>query len=181
MRGTIILSIVAISGCASSSGARGTPTSDETVRIVGARETIELRTSATVTASLDTLFAPLDQVWRALPAAYEALAIRVTDLDSANHVIANSGLIVRRQLGKVALTRYLDCGDSQGVPSAETYEIRLSVLTRLQASAAGTSIVATSVQATGRPVSVSGMDVRCSSTRQLESRLVNALRAQLQR
>jgi len=175
-----MLSIVALAGCASSSTTRGTPTSDETVRIVGAGETIELRTSATVTASLDTILAPADQVWRALPAAYEALAIPVTHLDSATHVIANSGITVRRRLGKVPLTRYIDCGDSQGVPSAETYEIRLSVLTRLQAGATGTSIVATSVQATGRPVSLSGTDVRCSSTRQLESRLVNALRAQLQ-
>ncbi len=178
MRGTVTLSIVVLSGCASSGSARGTPTSDETVRIVGARETIELRTSATLTASLDTVLAPVDQVWRALPAAYEALAIPVTDLDSATHVIANSGITVRRQLGKVPLTRYLDCGDSQGAPSAETYEIHLSVLTRVQPAAAGTSIVATTVQATGRPVTLSGTYIRCSSTRQLESRLVNALRAQ---
>lgn len=180
MRGTIMLSIVALSGCASSGTVPGPRPSDESVRIVGARETVELRVSTTPTASSDTILAPLDRVWRALPTAYVALAIPVTDLDSASHVIANSGLTVRRQLGKVPLTRYLDCGDSQGVPSAETYEIQLSVVTRVRPGAGGISIVATLVQATGRPVTLSGADVRCSSTRQLESRLVNALRSQLQ-
>lgn len=171
-----MLSIVALTGCASSSAVPGRPTSDESIRIVGPGRAIELRTSPTSPASVDTLFAPLDQVWRALPAAYEAIAIPVTDLDSANHVIANSGLKVRRRLGNVPLTRYLDCGDTQGAPSAETYEIHLSVLTHVQAAGAWGSIVATTVEAMGRPVTFSGAAVRCSSTRALESRLADILR-----
>ncbi len=149
------------------------------MRIVGSTGAVELNTSPTVVARVDTIPAPLDQVWRMLPAAYDSLAIPLTRLDAANHVVGNAGLKVRGRLGNIPLTRYLDCGDSQGAPSAETYEILLSVFTQARPATSGTATVATTVQASGRPVTFSGEYVRCSSRGALESRLVNKLKSQL--
>lgn len=181
MRATAMLSIVALSSCASANPVPGRPTPDETVRIVGPSRTIELTTSPTVAARVETVWYPLYQVWRVLPAVYDSLAIPVTSLDTANHVIGNAGTKLRRRLGNVPLTRYLDCGDSQGAPSAETYEIHLSILTRVEPGASGSTTVATTIEASGKPVTLSGEYVRCSSTGTLESHLVSTLKAQLQR
>lgn len=174
-----MVSLAALSGCASANpAASGRPT-DESIRIVRPGQTVELRTSPSVATSVDTLFTPLAEAWRALPAAYAALAIPVTGSDSANHVVTSTDVKLRRQLGNVPLRRYLDCGDSQGVPSAETYEIHLSVVTRIQPGAPGTTITATTIQAMGRPVTFSGDYVRCSSTGALEAGLNEALRTKL--
>lgn len=179
MRATVLISLVTLSGCASSSAVPGHPTPTETVRIVGLTGAVALTTSPTVAARIDTFPAPLDEVWRILPAAYDSLAIPPTSLDAANHVVGNAGLKVRGRLGNVPLTRYLDCGDSQGAPSAETYEIHLSIFTQVQPGRSGTATVATTVQASGRPVAFSGEYVRCASKGVLESRLVDRLKAQL--
>lgn len=180
MRAIALLSIVALSGCATANTVPRRPIPDETVRIVGPGRTIEVTTSPAVAARVETVWYPLYQVWRVLPAVYDSLAIPVSSLDSVSHVIGNSGIKLRRRLGNVPLTRYLDCGDSQGAPSAETYEIHLSIFTRVQSAASGTTTVATTIEATGRPVTLSGEYVRCSSTGALESHLVNTLKAQLQ-
>ena len=181
MRATVMLSIVALSGCAAANTVPGRPTPDETVRIVGPGRTIELTTSPAVAARVEAVGYPLHQVWRVLPAAYDSLAIPVSSIDTANHIIGTSGIKLRRRLGNVPLTRYLDCGDSQGAPSAETYEIHLSIVTRVQPGASGTTRVATTIEASGKPVTLSGEYVRCSSTGALESHLVTMLKAQLQR
>lgn len=181
MRAAVILSMIMYSGCASSHTAAGRPTTDERVRIVGSGGSIQLSILPTVAARVDTVLSPLDQVWRVLPAVYDSLAIPVASLDAANHVIGNPGMMVRRRLGNVPLTRYLECGSAQGAPSAETYEIRLSVLTRAYAGADGSTTVTTTIEATGRPVTFAGEYARCSSTGALESRLVSTLKAQLPR
>jgi hypothetical protein len=176
-----MLSVVTLSGCASSPAVPGHPTPNETVRIVGPAGAVALTMSPTVAASVTTIHAPLDQVWRVLPAVYDSLAIPLTTLDAANHVIGNAGIKLRGRLGNIPLTRYLDCGDTQGTPSAETYEIHLSVFTQVQPGTSGTTTVATTVQARGRPVAFSGEYVRCPSNGALELRLVNTLNAHLPR
>jgi hypothetical protein len=179
MRATVVLSLVMLSGCASSNAVPGRPTPNETVRIVGPTGAVDLTTSPTVAPRVDTIPAPLDQVWRMLPAAYDSLAIPLTNLDAANHVVGNAGLKVRGRLGNVPLSRYLDCGDSQGAPSAETYEVQLSMFTQVYPGSSGTATVTTTVQASGRPVAFSGEYVRCTSKGALEARLASSLKAQL--
>jgi len=50
MRATVMLSIVALSGCTSGNTLPGRPTPEETVRIVGPGRTIQLTTSPAVAA-----------------------------------------------------------------------------------------------------------------------------------
>ncbi len=176
----VVLSIAILTGCGSSRSS-GTPepvvgTRTETVRVggVGAQQGTTMTTVSSVSPGVATVFSPIDEVWRVLPAIYDSLGIPVDRLDHAKHVIGNTGFRLRRRLGGVSLTRYLDCGHAQGGPSAETYEVNLSVLTELQPAQRGTT-AATVVQATARPVTFVGEHTPCKSTGGLEKSIARLL------
>jgi len=179
MRALAVLAVLALAGCASSGGS-ATPT--QTVRIVDSGGgTTQLPTNRTIVAQVARVpFSP-ESVWRVLPEVYEALALPVTQQDATSQTIGNQGVRLRRQLGGERLSRYLDCGRTQGVPSADTYEVFLTVTTRLQPGDAGTSTLQTNVNASARSVTFSSGVVECSSTRVLEERLVELVAARLQR
>lgn len=179
MRGTAAVSLVsllALTACASRRAVSAVDHQTETVRVggVGAQPTTVLATVATVAPAVSTILAPIDRVWRALPAVYDSLGIPVDRLEHDKHIIGNPGFELRRRLGGVPLRRYLDCGDAQGGPSADTYEVTLSVLTELQPTETGTS-AATVVQATARPVTFAGERTACKSTGRLERRVAELL------
>jgi hypothetical protein len=81
------------------------------------------------------------------------------------------------------LVRLIDCGTTQGGPSADSYDIRLSVLTQVSPAegGGGGSTIVTTVDAMGRPVAFSGEYVRCTSTGSLETRIADAIQAQLRK
>ncbi|MEP7001695.1 MAG: hypothetical protein ABI969_14505, partial [bacterium] len=64
---------------------------------------------------------PVGKAFHALPAAFEALAIPITDVDTVHHSLSNGGLKLRRQLGNVPLSRFIDCGTTQIGENADTY------------------------------------------------------------
>lgn len=179
MRGTAVLSVLSmlsLAACASRKPISAVDHQTETVRVggVGAQSTTVLATVATVAPGVAKILAPIDQVWRALPAVYDSLGIPVDRLEHDKHIIGNPGFELRRRLGGVALRRYLDCGQAQGGPSADTYEVTLSVLTELQPAEAGTT-AATVVQATARPVTFAGERTTCKSTGEIERRVAELL------
>jgi hypothetical protein len=183
MRRPVMLSVLPIAllaGCASSRSSGipdpGVETRTETVRVggVGAQHGTTMTTVSSVSPGVTTIFSPIDDVWRVLPAIYDSLGIPVDRLDHAKHIIGNTGFKLRRRLGDIPLTRYLDCGQAQGGPSAETYEVNLSVLTELQPAARGTA-AATIVQATARPVTFVGEHTPCKSTGGLEKSIARLL------
>jgi hypothetical protein len=154
---------------------------DQTIRIPassgGASTTLAV--AATTTSSVKTVSASADRVWSVLPAVYESLGIPVTDRDPAARTIGNTSYKVRRRLGDVALSRYLDCGSTQGAPSADSYEILLSVSTRVRPGAPDSTAVSITVDAMGRPVFLSADYVRCGSMGGLEKRFFDILNAKL--
>jgi hypothetical protein len=180
MRGIAVLSIVALVGCASTKTVPSGPATRETVRLVGPTGVAaEVSTSPTVTLGMGTVTAPIDRVWALLPAVYESVGVPIGRLDPVKHVVGNEGFKLRRELHSVPLTRYLDCGRTQGGPSAETYEVFLTVLTEVQTAEPEGTTVATIVQALAKPVTYSGEYVRCSSTGKLEARILDGLKARL--
>jgi hypothetical protein len=178
MRTTRFLTAIALttlSACAST-GNGSTPRSTiETTRVATPTGTTTLTSVATVEPGFVSLEVPIDVVWRALPVAYDSVGIPVGKVDTPSHVVGNEGFKLRRKLGGVALSRYLDCGQAQGFRSAETYEINLAVLTQLQPVGTTGTSAATSVQATARPVNFAGDYSACSSTGELEKRLGEVL------
>ena len=168
-----------LAGC-SSAPQPATTASPQTVRVAGGGAgAVTLGMSpSTADARASIVGAPLADVWRVLPAAYEAMSIPISTLDSTTRVVGNSGFNVRRRLGSVPLVRLIDCGTTQGGPSAETYDIRLIVTTRVASVDGGTSI-STTVEPMGKPAAFSGEYRNCSSTGVLESRLADAVKSRL--
>lgn len=125
---------------------------------------------------------PLDRVWAAVRVAYDSLAVPVSVFDPVTHTMGNATLRTRRRLGSVAMSKYLNCGDTQGGPSADSYELQLSILTVVRpAEEPGMSIVLTTVEAQGRPITLASEYTRCTSKGVLESRVLELVNAQLNR
>jgi hypothetical protein len=176
MRVTLALPLLLLAaGCASGAGVGGRP--DQTVHLAdGAGGVLRLRSDG---AKVSTVDYPLERVWRVLPSVFDSLGIALTDLDPSQHQLGNAGMKAHKQLGKVSLTKYLDCGNAQGFPSAETYDIQLSVRTRAESNADGGTSISTLVEAAGRPMAFAGEYVRCTSKSELETRIVDGVKARL--
>jgi hypothetical protein len=84
---------------------------------------------------------------------------------------------VHRVLGKIPLTRIIDTGSTQGFPSAESYDVQISVLTQAKSGEGGLATLTTTVQAVGRPMAFSGEYVRCSSKGVLETMIADGVKA----
>ncbi len=180
--GASLLSLLALAGCAASS--RREPAE------APAPHPPELVTTAATTAldvtkrsgpdlGVVTLRASVDDVWEALIATYEELGIPVTTRDVPSLTLGNGELRVRRRLGAVSLATYIDCGDTQGGRSADTYEVVLSIYSQIQSAGPNTNRVRSSFQSTGRPISIASDYRRCRSTGALETRFGELLRKRL--
>lgn len=179
MRYTTMLSalaIAALAGCASSRTPEVSdgPAITQSTRVVGHNSSMEMQTSSSVARGVVMVHNSLGNTWKALIAAYDSVGIPVTSSNPGEGVLGNEGLRVRRRLKDVPLIRYLDCGSTQGGPSAETYDITLVIRTHLQPTPEGIRAT-TLMQATGRPVSLAGNTINCTSTGRLEARIGDLL------
>lgn len=121
--------------------------------------------------------APVDKAWAALQSAYATLGIPVTELNQQQRTIGNPTYRIRRRIGDVPTMRALDCGGDSGMPNAETYQLLLTVKSRIIANEAGGSVVQTTLEGTGRNATTSASsDVRCSSMGALEKRIADLVK-----
>jgi hypothetical protein len=184
MRRFAAVSAVLLSACASSQqNTSAPPPTEQTIHVATATGATGSTMSMTQgdDPSQRTVAATAARVWDALPAVYQTLGLPITDRNNQAQTIGTTSFKVRRRLGDAPLSRYLDCGDTQGSPSANSYEVVLSVNTRLVPAAGDSTTVATTVTAQARPVFVSGEYVNCGSTRALEKRFFDILTAELRR
>ena len=164
MRACALLAVSCLVACTGHTPAPSTGTREnEQVRMGGAQT--GLRLSSNTVARADTVWTPIDRVWKAMPAVFAVLEVPIERFDAESNTIGNSSLKLYRRLGKTPLTRYLDCGTTQIGPNADSYEVLLTVLTRLsrpRADTANTTVV-TIVEAMARPIQFRGDYIRCSS------------------
>jgi len=66
---------------------------------------------------------------------------------------------------------------AQARPSADFYDVNLSVVTQLAPVDSANTKVVTTVDAMARPVSFGGEYIRCATTGEIESRISSMLRA----
>jgi hypothetical protein len=180
MRGIALVSLMVLGACASGSGSGSSR--PETMRVsggggIGGASAITMNTSTT--ASVTKVAFPIDQVWRMLPVAYDSLKIPPTTLDPRAHHFGNEGMKIRRQLGGVALSKYIDCGQAQIGPSADSYDVFLSVMTTLGASDGGSTDVSTIVEAAARPLHFGQEYTRCTSKGTIENAISGIINAKL--
>ena len=174
MRPRASLSVVLLTlvSCATSTAATS---GSETVRVTGAGGgmTAEIHPNDQVHGGDVPL--SIDRAWIAVRAAYDSLHLPVATYDAATHTIESPTLRLRRRLGDTPLSRYLNCGNAQGVSGADTYEVQLVVRTTLRALNAGGTSVLSLVTAEARPITISGDYARCSTTGKLETRVAELL------
>src|SRR4051794_2283572 len=128
MRRPLILAFVmTLSSCASSPTPVGSAPIPQSVRVTST----SVSSVSSTTANVGSLPYSMDRIWGELPAVFDVLGIPLNLLDVPNRTIGNNGFKVRRHLKDVPLSRYIDCGSMQGEPSADSYEVYLSVITRV--------------------------------------------------
>jgi len=177
MRRIILMFAATLAGCATGHSGTVQPSS-ETVRVVGSSSS-NLRMTPSEGAKAIEIPASIDRVWKVLPQIYDSLGIEIDNLDEARRVIGHSGMKLHRQLGKTLLTKIIDCGSTQGFPSADSYEIQFSVFTHVTAGENATSKVATKITAVGRPMAFAGEYVKCSTKGTLEATIAEAVKTRL--
>ena len=173
------LPALALAACASASGGSAHV---ETTRTVVSSSTpaasdIELVRDTRLAVHRST--ATPDKVWATLPTALADLGLSGGPQTGQTRTFLASATGLRRQLNKVPLSRYLECGTTaSGAAGADTHLIRLQVTSIVEPDGQGARL-RTQVLARGTPVEGSSGMVDCSTTGVLESRLGEALEARL--
>lgn len=183
MRRLAAVSAVLLVACASSSQSPApSPQADQTVRVVAGTGSTGSTTSITRTDDPSQRVMPVaaDRIWNALPAVFDSLGLPITDRNVQARTIGTSSLKLRRRLRNVPLSRYMECGSTQGSPSADSYDVLLTFTAQL-VPAGDSTTVATRMDALARPTFVSGEYVNCGSTRTLEKRFFDLLTTEVNR
>ena len=125
--------------------------------------------------TVDTIPAPADSVWLALPGVYGDLGIDEVGQERATWTFGNGALDARRHLGKERLSHYLRCGSTMTGPAADAYEVRLSILTQLAPLGPDRTVVRSSLDAMATPRDRAGSAVHCGSRGSLEAAIARGL------
>ncbi|MEP6494405.1 MAG: hypothetical protein ABJF01_17100 [bacterium] len=178
MRPVTLIVLASLCACASA-GPSTSGRSTETVRVAGSG--IGMTLTPNGGASVTNVAFSSEQVWRIMPAVFESLGISLTTVDPQKHVIGNEGFKVRKQLGTVTLSKYIECGTTQIGPNADSYEVYMTILTSVQPGPSGGTAVGTTVEAAARPLTVAQEYSRCSSKSLLESKIIDAINAKMRK
>ena len=183
-RGSVLLALLAVVpisfGCASGGGV---PTTGDRVAPtyvgapLGGMGRVGLGEETTASHTLD---APPDRVFSVLPAVYQRLGVEVTVIDRTAMQVGNTQFRPRRIAGK-RLSEYLECGRGMtAAPHADTYEVSMSLLSRVAEADEGRTRLIVEINASAKPRDFGGHAVRCGSKGTLEMLMADlALEAML--
>jgi hypothetical protein len=148
-------------------------------RITIAGATLTLRPSADGFVDA-TLTAPAARVYEVLAAALGDVGLSVKEVDPRIQQVGTGPFRAQFRVGKQRLSTFVDCGtDAQGLRQADSFAFSMRVTTQVVAESAERATVRTLLQATGRPASTSGNDMRCPTTGKLEERIAEAVARRL--
>lgn len=172
---------VAVAACANNpSGGSAPAPASQAVGVMGPSGNTGITIAGSNSSHVQTLPYSVDLVWRALPAAFDSIGVPVAQVDAGTKTIGNPGYSVRRRLKSTPLSRFIDCGTSPMGPSADDYDVRLTVLAEVHpAPDGGGAAVTTTVTAAARPANYAQDYSACSSRGTLETRLIDALKGRL--
>ncbi|HET9729690.1 MAG TPA: hypothetical protein VF785_03330 [Gemmatimonadaceae bacterium] len=181
MRSAKLLLLIPFVACASSGGGSAPAPASQTVRVVGPQGGASLTMATPDAPNVHTLSFTADQVWRALPAAFDSLGIPIGTLDPVKRSMGNAGFKIRGRLKGVPLSRYIDCGTSTQIgPNADNYDVSITILADVRPAEPGTTTVTTTFNAAGRPANFAQEYSDCRSKGVLEGRLVDIVRGRLE-
>lgn len=176
------LLFASLAACASSSTATSSlparPSSQTAGLSTGGQS---IRVTSNATANVTTLPYPIESIWSLMPLVYDSLNVPIGKVEPGVHTIGNDGFKIRQRLGKTSLSRYIDCGQAQIGPNADSYDVVLTVVTQLTPNNDKTTTVATSVLASAKPVTYNQGYSQCSTKGGLEAKVLSVLRTALAR
>lgn len=182
----LLAAAVTAAGCASKSSGGAVPapnvtTTPVTQRIVmPAGSTLNINTVDVNAGHSQVIIGSMDAAWTALNVVYSDLKIPITTLVDAQHLIGNESFKVRRRVGEIPMQRILDCGNAQGIPNAETYDILMTISSYLAPNPKGGLNLVTRIDATGRSPSFARENaVACHSSGTLEKDIAERVRKKL--
>lgn len=178
MRCFVACIFIGFVACASGNRTAGASSQAEsTPRVVGT----DIKTRMVDGQQMTTVDAPINRVWIALAAAYDSVGVPISVTDAKQRMLGNKGFTLRQKLGTVQLSKYIDCGGGGFGPNANSYDVYLSILSRLHADEAGRTELVTTVDAAARPTNVSQPYMKCGSKGEIESRIAELVQASLGR
>lgn len=167
---------LALCGCAPAATSGVAPQSERGVtRIENGNTSSEVEINTERSAINSRLAASVDAAWAQLPAVYQALGVEGAGVVNANErVFGRQALRIYRRLGEARLSTIVDCGGTYA-GDADTYDVRLTVMTSLAPAPGGGTVVRSWVEATGRQQASSSTFARCSSKGTLEREISRRL------
>lgn len=177
MRRVATLSLLTLAACAT--GSSTTSTRPESMRVIGSGGSQSFNLTPSTSANVSRVSGPIDKVWRLMPAVYDSLKIPLTRFDAAQHIVGNEGMKAHQKLGTVSLSKYIDCGEAQIGPSADTYDVYLSVVTTVRTVSPTETEIQTMVESAAKPMSFGQEYARCSSKGTIETAISNIVSARL--
>jgi hypothetical protein len=109
--------------------------------------------------------------------AYQELGIPVEVLDTNNFLIGNAAYKVRRQVGKIPMSRIVDCGFTVSGARADRDMITFDLRTQVKPAGAGNVNVETLLIAVARSTEgASSNPVNCTSRGELERQIADSVR-----
>ncbi len=121
------------------------------------------------------LLVGVDKAWSQFPTVFGELGIQPGLVDQKQHVFGNAGFKVRGSLGRQRLSRYIDCGTTAGMSNSDTYDVIIRIVSQVVPADAGLASLRTQVEASAHASALSGSNVRCVSTGQLEERVAHMM------
>lgn len=175
-----VLLLGVAAACASSSSSSNPPASaPQSVRVSGGGGSATgTRIDPSLAPHATTVMFPVEDVWRFLPFVWDSLGIPKVSIDPKSHILSNGGMKVRQRLGKTPLSRFIDCGQTQIGPNADSYEVFLTVTSQVVSAGAGQATLATVVEAAAKPLNFNQEYSRCSTRGELEDRIAKAIKGQ---
>jgi hypothetical protein len=170
--------ILGLVGCASAPHDDGEATSTNVIKTsVAPQQTVDLSHQTVIHAG--EYSATRDQVWTALLAAAEDLAMPVASADTATGIVIYSVRTTGARVAGRPASYWVDCGRGPaGAPRADTYQVTLRVSAAMAPMKSGTRVNATLV-GFARERGMSGDGLPCTSTGELERRTLAAVAAKL--
>jgi hypothetical protein len=174
MRNAILSLTAVLVACAPAQTTTADPSAPRVQEIRAEGMGGSLRIASYTDPALTPIGKGAQDAYRLMPTVYDSLMIPKTWLEPKQFLISSQGFKIRSRLGRTPLSRFIECGKTQIGPNADSYEVFMTVTSKLIPNA-DVSTLNTTVEATAKPVAFNQAPVRCSSTGGLEKRISDLL------
>jgi len=143
----------------------------ETLMLEGAL--LQYFPSAGTTPAESEVRVPVARAWQVLPEVYEQLALPMNEILGAQKQIGTGLIKAQGRVGRLSMSRLIDCGYTSGISNADAYAINLMVRTQVVPTKdSSATTVRTIVLASGKQSSTGGGGtVSCPSSGELERQI----------